>query len=75
MCWSYQNPGQGQAQLVCGGYGVAHTVAHTTPVRVDLGSILHTPKPRTAFIRKLSSPFFQTTDLKQCNFVMSSGNK
>jgi hypothetical protein len=23
-----------------------------------------TPKPRTAFIRKLLSPFFQTTDLK-----------
>ncbi len=23
-----------------------------------------TPKPRTAFIRKLSSPFFLTTDLK-----------
>jgi hypothetical protein len=24
------------------GCGVAHTVAHTTPVREDLGSILHT---------------------------------
>ncbi len=47
-----------------GGCGVAHTAAHTTAVQEDLGSILHTPKPRTAFIRKLSSPFFQTTDLK-----------
>ncbi len=43
------------------GCGVAHTVAHTTPVREDLGSILHTPM---AFIQKLSSPFFHTTDLK-----------
>jgi hypothetical protein len=44
------------------GCGVAHTVAHTTPVREDLGSILH-PSPGRHF-RKLSSPFFQTTDLK-----------
>ena len=38
-----------------------------------------TPKPRMAFFRKLSSPFFQTTDLKMisfiCNIVMSSCNK
>ncbi len=49
-------------QIHCG-CGVAHTVANTTPVREDLGSILH-PNPGAVFFQKLSSPFFQTTDLK-----------
>jgi hypothetical protein len=38
------------------------SVAHTPSVREDLGSIPH-PNPGRHF-RKLSSPFFQTTDLK-----------
>jgi hypothetical protein len=42
--------------------GVAHSVAHTTPVQEDLGSIPH-PDP-DGFFGNLPSPFFQTTDLK-----------
>jgi hypothetical protein len=38
-----------------------------------------TLKPRMTFVRKLSSPFFKTTDLKTisfiCNIGMSSSNK
>jgi hypothetical protein len=50
------------------GCGVAHAVVHTTPVQEDLGSILY-PNPGWHF-RKLSSPFFQTTDLKMIFFNM-----
>jgi len=39
---------------------VAHTVAHTTPVREDLGLILTQTDPEGIF-GKLSSPFFPTT--------------
>jgi len=37
------------------------SVAHTTPVREDLGSILNLTHMA---LMDLSSPFFQTTDLK-----------
>jgi len=54
------------------------SVAHTTPVREDLGSIL-TQTQDGISVEKLSSPFFQTTDLKTisfiCYIVMSSWNK
>jgi hypothetical protein len=39
------------------------SVAHMTPVREDLGSIL-TQTQGGILMEKLSSPFFQTTDLK-----------
>jgi hypothetical protein len=38
------------------GCGVAHTVAHTTPVREDLGSIQH---PHPAFFRSSHLPSFR----------------
>ncbi len=60
------------------------SVAHTTPescvlpMREDLGSIL-TQTQNGIVMEKLSSPFFQTTDLKTisfiCYIVMSSWNK
>ncbi len=54
------------------------SVAHTTPVRKDLGSIL-TQTQDGILIEKLSSPFFQTTYLKTisfiCDIVILSWNK
>jgi hypothetical protein len=41
------------------GCGVVHMVAHTTPVREDLGSIL--TQTKTAVMEN----FFQTTDLRK----------
>jgi hypothetical protein len=46
------------------------SVAHTTPVQEDLGSILHTTILRRYFW-KLSSPFFQTTDLKMIHKLVN----
>jgi hypothetical protein len=45
-------------------------------VQEDLGSILH-PNPEWHFFGKLSSPFFQTTDLKTIKLcdVMLKPNK
>jgi hypothetical protein len=56
LMWSKQS-------LIDSGCGVAHTVAHTTPVREDLSSIR--TQTLALFMENLSSPFFQTTDLKQ----------
>ncbi len=54
------------------------SVAHTTPVREDLDSILKQTQDGI-LMEKLSSLFFQTTDLKTisfiCDIVMSSWNK
>jgi hypothetical protein len=52
------------------------SVAHTAQVQEDLGSILTQTQMA---LKELSSPFFQTTDLKMisliCYIVMSSRNK
>jgi hypothetical protein len=52
------------------------SVAHTAPVQEALGLIL-TQTPMA--LSDVSSPFFQTTDLRTisliCNIVMSSKNK
>jgi hypothetical protein len=49
------------------GCGVVHKLAHTTPVRMDLGSIF--TKTQMAFLENLSSPSFQTTYLKKVSFI------
>ncbi len=52
------------------GCRVANTLVHTVNDSSVRGPGFDpTPKPGTAFFQKLSSPVFQTTDLKTITFI------